>query len=69
MMDLKNAVARHNKTYRDLHRERLLNNKKNAYKRDTLVLIKCCCNAMIGMKAINEHMKSKKHFDALMKQF
>ena len=70
MEDLKKEkVAIANKRYRELSKERLINAKRAIYLKDRLVLIKCSCNVMIGMKALNKHMKSKKHSDELMKQF
>ena len=53
MKDLKKRckVAVANKRYRELNKEQLVYNKKNVYKRDRLILVKCSCNAIVGMKA------------------
>ena len=74
--DMKVALAKYNKEYRDLHRERLLNNKKNIYKRDKeriskerLVKVLCSCGAFIGIKGINKHLKSKIQAKTVTDQF
>jgi hypothetical protein len=74
--DMKVALAKYNKEYRDLHRERLLNNKKNIYQRDKerisqerLVKVRCSCGISIGIKGINKHKKSKQHIMTLTDQF
>ena len=66
----------YNKEYRELNRERLLNNKRDIYKRDKeriskerLVKIMCSCGAIIGIKGINKHKKSKQHIKTLTEQF
>ena len=70
MEDLKKEkVAIANKRYRQLNRERLVNAKRTVYLKERLILVTCSCNTKIGMKALNKHMKSKKHSDELMKQF
>ena len=76
MTDAKVKEAIYNKEYRELNRERLLNNKKNIYKRDKeriskerLVKIRCSCGAFIGIKGINKHKKTKQHVQILMDQF
>ena len=66
----------YNKKYRDLHRERLLSNKREIYKRDKeriskerLVKVRCSCGAFIGVKGTTKHLKSQKHAKILMDQF
>jgi hypothetical protein len=73
---IKIALAKYNKEYRDLHRERLLNNKKNIYKRDKeriskerLVKQLCSCGALIGIKGITKHLKTQKHAQILTDKF
>jgi hypothetical protein len=74
--NMKIALAKYNKEYRDLHRERLLNNKKNIYQRDKerisqerLVKVRCSCGALIGIKGINKHIKTIQHAKTLTDQF
>jgi hypothetical protein len=66
----------YNKEYRNLHRERLLSNKREIYKRDKeriskerLVKTRCSCGVFIGVKASNKHLKSKIHAQRLTDQF
>ena len=76
MTDGKVKEAIYNKQYRDLNRERLLNNKKNIYKRDKeriskerLVKVRCSCGALIGIKGLNKHIKTIQHAKILTDQF
>ena len=69
MKDLKDKVAIANKKYRELNKDKILIAKRAIYLRDRLILGKFSCNTLIGIKALHKHMKSRKHSDALMKQF
>ena len=73
---IKIALAKYNKEYRDLNRERLLSNKREIYKRDKeriskerLVKIRCSCGVLISIKGLNKHTKSKQHAKTLIDQF
>jgi transcription antitermination factor NusG len=66
----------YNKQYRNLHRERLLRNKREIYKRDkeriskeSKVKVRCICGAFIGVKGTTKHLKSQKHAKTLTDQF
>jgi hypothetical protein len=74
--NLKVALAKYNKEYRDSNRERLLHNKREIYKRDKekiskerLVKVRCSCGMLISIKGTNKHLKSQKHAQILTDQF
>ena len=66
----------YNKQYRNLHRERLLRNKREIYKRDkeriskeSKVKVRCSCGLFIGVKGTTKHLKSQKHAQLMTDQF
>ena len=52
---MKDKVAIANKRYRELNQDKILNAKRAIYLKNRLVIVKCSCNTLIGMKTLNKH--------------